>query len=94
MFWVRFRKNSGHARGRGSGVVSFWTARLYRWTMSLGAIRMQSLALVGDSKEHLFHSYHKMDVGSEPQTSEVTCWRSHSLKMSSSGEVYSPGLFR
>lgn len=23
MFWVRFRKNSGHARGRGSGVVSF-----------------------------------------------------------------------
>lgn len=35
------------------------------------------LALVGDLKEHLFHSYHKVDVETEAQISEVTRPRSH-----------------
>lgn len=61
-----------------------------------GPVRKPSIipALVGDSKEHLFHSYHKVNVGSAAQTSEVTRWRPHSLKMLISGEVHSAGLSR
>lgn len=70
--------------------MSLGTARKWSWARQPSRIP----ASVGDSKQHLFHSHHKVGVESEAQISKVTCCRSHSLKILNSGEVYSAGLFR
>lgn len=75
---------------------------LDHWAMNLGGVRMVSqarqpstiLGMVGDLKEHLLYSYHTVDADTEVQISEVTCPVSHSLKMFSSGKIYSAGLPR
>ena len=75
---------------------------LGHWAMNLGCVRMVSqarqpsaiLGVVGDLKEHLFCSYHTVDAETEVQISEVTCPVSHSLKIFSSGKIYSAGLPR
>lgn len=58
----------------------------------LGQASFQNPNLVGCAKEHLFHSYHKVDAETEAQISEMTRPRLQSLKMFNSGKIYSAGL--
>lgn len=72
----------------------FWTAKLRRCKWAWGQLGCRAQLWLETPKSITFILTIEIDVASEPQTNEGTCWKSHNLKMLGSGEIYSAGPFR